>query len=503
MKLKQLRLNHKVLHELTLNFSDRSEQIFDRRYGLHFLVGVNGTGKSTLMRALFEIFRRVQRGEEPLFRFHLEYELGVGAERRDCLISNWDGTLTYQVRGQETREGLLPERTLAFTSGAEREWLPHRAVLTTPKPGSAHTIEKLSGAERFLRERPGHMGTAVAEQNGANSGLVRLIHSESLPIVVLAGWLSESAAAQQREQDDGTLHERPLADVFKAARFQGLAGFSLRFRLPTDGDSSERTTMAELARFAVRRLRQGAERLLVFDLTQSGLARKILEPFGSGFAFFEAVERLSQARGDEPALLQEVNLFLERQPPEVVQSQPTPEPEKLHLFDWLSDGERSFLGRMGLFSILGDMESLIILDEPEVHFNDYWKRQIVYYMDQALRNHPKRSHVLITTHSTMALTDAHSDEVLVLDRKGAHTGQATDPGVETFAADPSDLLVSVFDAEQSAGRYTVKVINDMLTKDPGGEQRKSRLTALAEATAPGYWNYRIRRELQRLEDKER
>jgi len=42
----------------------------------------------------------------------------------------------------------------------------------------------------------------------------------------------------------------------------------------------------------------------------------------------------------------------------------------------LSDGERSFLGRLCLMPLLRDSEALVLLDEPEVHFkttgNDTW-----------------------------------------------------------------------------------------------------------------------------------
>ena len=41
------------------------------------------------------------------------------------------------------------------------------------------------------------------------------------------------------------------------------------------------------------------------------------------------------------------------------------------LYDWLSDGEQEFLGRMALFHLLADQDdALVILDEPETHFND-------------------------------------------------------------------------------------------------------------------------------------
>ncbi len=44
----------------------------------------------------------------------------------------------------------------------------------------------------------------------------------------------------------------------------------------------------------------------------------------------------------------------------------------------LSDGERSFLGRMCLFCMLRGQEALVLLDEPEVHFNDGSVRHVTF-----------------------------------------------------------------------------------------------------------------------------
>ena len=103
--------------------------------------------------------------------------------------------------------------------------------------------------------------------------------------------------------------------------------------------------------------------------------------------------------------LQEVNIFLERENEDNGLKQP------LHLFNWLSDGEQSFLGRMCLFNILRQEDTLILLDEPEVHFNDYWKRQIVNMLDGVLQG--RNSHVLISTHSSITLTDVPREDIIL------------------------------------------------------------------------------------------
>jgi len=43
------------------------------------------------------------------------------------------------------------------------------------------------------------------------------------------------------------------------------------------------------------------------------------------------------------------------------------------------------LASLCLISFLDESEALILLDEPEVHFNDKWKRQLVFMLNQSLK----------------------------------------------------------------------------------------------------------------------
>ena len=69
-------------------------------------------------------------------------------------------------------------------------------------------------------------------------------------------------------------------------------------------------------------------------------------------------------------------------------------------YEELSDGEQMVLGRMALFHLLQNHhDALLLLDEPETHFNDKWKREIVDIIDDAIGN--TANDVLISTHSSL------------------------------------------------------------------------------------------------------
>nr|WP_277620406.1 AAA family ATPase [Rippkaea orientalis] len=168
------------------------------------------------------------------------------------------------------------------------------------------------------------------------------------------------------------------------------------------------------------------------------------------------------------------------------------------MLDWLSDGEKSFLGRMCLLTLLETDEALILLDEPEVHFNDFWKRQIVNLIDINLKN--RQSHILISTHSSITLTDVPKENIMVLDRNGNYTNKSLKPSMNTFAADPSDIMVHVFGSPYPSGELSInRLENELENKfNRSPQERKETLENLKDVVASGYWRFVIRQELQTL-----
>ena len=102
---------------------------------------------------------------------------------------------------------------------------------------------------------------------------------------------------------------------------------------------------------------------------------------------------------------------------------------------------------------------IIILDEPEVHFNDVWKREIVHMLNQVLEG--CSSHAIISTHSSIALTDVGQEDILVFRRFGQYVegdDAVMQPGIRTLGADPSDIMVHVFGTGFASGEYSVRYI---------------------------------------------
>ena len=137
-------------------------------------------------------------------------------------------------------------------------------------------------------------------------------------------------------------------------------------------------------------------------------------------------------------------------------------------FDELSDGEQMVLGRMALFYLLKDQDDvLLLLDEPETHFNDKWKREIVEIIDEAIGE--TANEVIIATHSALTLTDVFSEEIILLekDKKTGKAGLKPLPdNVHTFGATGDHPLRDVFGSLDTVGQRSSTLLEVLLLACP-------------------------------------
>lgn len=514
-----------VLRDLKIDFGDLTPRSHlteqPRQYAIDFLVGVNGTGKSTVLRLLGAIFKALESStlDDIKTGFLLEYLLrseGDSAENRIIIEHQKDPESgvwqTQFMRNSEPLdafdENLLPHRVVVLTTGSEDHWLSLQTDRDR-RNTQDQTALGLSVAERYQAELPGFLPRPEAQEETPAAQLRRLIfmRQRHLPLVTLCGLISNYGVTEKRKQ--------PLYHILEETNIRSLAGFSLRCRLYEELSSdSARQTVAALRSLATRTVRQGPDLLLVFlnkTDNPSSMVGQILqhESLGRGLALFEQLYPLTEPDEFGNQVLQDVDIFLQLYLPLAKPGQdnatdnvdPAVKPP-LHLLKWFSDGEQTFLGRMALLSILDRANTLALLDEPEVHFNDYWKRRIVKLLNSVMREH--EVHALITTHSSIALTDVSKDDVIRLERDGVYTSNTPPVPIQTFGADPSDIIVHVFNAPHATGQYSVDEILDLLRQSEEAQNARARqqeiekLTGKMEGIAPGYFRFRVREQIHRL-----
>lgn len=517
MKLIQFHIEHyRVLRNLWIQFSrtDEQHQAAQQGYALDFLAGVNGTGKSTVLRLLGKLFTQLLT-ENYYFPIPVEltYTLKVGTEVTRVTISNLivgdDQTeasrvLQYRKNDENWRQeklpsNLLPQQIIFYTTGSEQEWLAELEGADETEE-TVGLINELDEADAYIQELPGHRSDHENEgwEPIKTDNPILFIYAKRLPLVALCGLIA-SRHSQIESQPE------ILYPVLESIGLETLAGFSLRVRVhPSLTHPTQQEIVNRLANVADHIIRQGSDRLFVFN-TPAQIARRqqqtpsIFTIYDSPIILFQHLNALYEHQPYYDPPLQGVNLFLRRSRSDHTNNEDQPVNNNtgmLHLFDWLSDGEQSFLGRMALFALFRTNNLLILLDEPEVHFNDVWKREIVNMLDKIMGGHA--SHALITTHSSIALTDVRPQDILVLRRQGALTeGQdaVRPPGIETLGADPSDILVHVFGTRSASGERSIRFIREEIAR----RNTTQELEDLEKMVAPGYWRYRIQLEMQRLQ----
>lgn len=505
MKLIRLFIkDHLLLHELNLRFDRNGRLDETESYRLDFLVGVNGSGKSTLLRTLVEIFSSLQTGEGADFQYKLEYELdNQRLPFRISVEKFLDPTLVfYRVittvhkpdNSIDTIENPVldsqywPENIIVYTTGAEAEWENiQNHYFRSTNTNAADKKILADTTHRFVQESPGNFRKEEPGDLATNVIPFQLMRSSRMRAITLCGLL--------RYTSDPDNH-KSLAGVLDAVGIENFSGFSLRFRIYDR--LSDKSFFEKLGQLDPKPiiLQQASDRLVVFDLIKDpGTAHRILDLFGSTFDLFTA---LDAQLDDDPThtgipTLQEINLFLQMKSVKPVDGEfANAHIPSVFLLDWLSDGERAFLGRMSLLAMLDMKDSLIILDEPEVHFNDYWKREVVRFLDGMMRGYS--NHLLITTHSSILLSDVTENQVTVFVKSPEGITEQRRPGIKTFGADPSEIMMVTFDTELSSG---TKSENELITAIRNGDREK--VVGLLEMIGPGMWRFRLKQRLEEID----
>lgn len=128
-----------------------------------------------------------------------------------------------------------------------------------------------------------------------------------------------------------------------------------------------------------------------------------------------------------------------------------------------SDGEHQFLHTMGICLLLGDKSTLMLLDEPETHFNPEWRSEFISLLKDSLNksgtNHLMRD-ILITSHSPFIISDCFPDKVVVF-KKGKQPINALQLNFRTYGTSIDIITENIFKKNNTIGDLSRKEIEDI------------------------------------------
>ena len=160
--------------------------------------------------------------------------------------------------------------------------------------------------------------------------------------------------------------------------------------------------------------------------------------------------------------------------------------EKELLLKEFSDGEHQFIHTMAICLLLKDSDSLILLDEPETHFNPSWRSHFVSILDKTLKNacsnikqHDSRyvnfmKDILITTHSPFIISDSRADHVIVVTKEGDHAKaeMASAMGINTYGASTSFIQTKIFGSTDTIGEKAYQEMKSIGMQTDKDKQQK-------------------------------
>ncbi|HEX5002668.1 MAG TPA: restriction system-associated AAA family ATPase [Bacteroidia bacterium] len=115
-----------------------------------------------------------------------------------------------------------------------------------------------------------------------------------------------------------------------------------------------------------------------------------------------------------------------------------------------SDGEHQFLHTMGICLMLKDRRTLLLLDEPETHFNPKWRAEFIKILNSSIKAGGTNNFlkdVLLTSHSPFIISDCMPDNVLFFKKNEKNlleAKRATELGLNTYGSSVDYILRNFF-----------------------------------------------------------
>ncbi len=484
MRLDRLRLlGFRGLEDVTIHFPD---PVLDYKGAdVRFFVGRNGSGKSSALEALALIFSHLAAGAHPGFDFELDYRLH-GEEVRLTTLSG-DGTQRHGIEASRREPGDEHHRPVPLGS-SNVSLLPDRIIgySTGPTSGMGDALFRaIQRLEEEIRIEEGEEDddTEPSEtiRHNRESFLANpqtlFLDATGSALPALAALLSE-----RRHQLLGLVLEPVGLDPVRP-----LLSFSLQIASEWDAllpeyehkEFNELLQVAETVTLVEHADDGGSHLVAAFDVDEDLIAKHLPKLVGTPLTFLETLVTWSRRR-----VLQRVRLIMRKHDI----------PEPITDND-LSDGELFYLSRYALMLLASETrESLLLLDEPETHFNDNWKTELVEGMIRALGGDETRNdgghQVVVATHSSLTLTDAEAALVqLFVCRDG--TIEVLDPPISTFGAAPGDLGQLLFGLDAPVGNFAERTLRRALERGDPAE-----LDRLSGAMGPGYLRLAVQARLE-------
>ncbi len=513
MKLRSIKLLDGDALGILQGFEHSFAPVSDESIEPLCFIGQNGSGKSRLLRCLAEIFywidsrTRLFRPETSNtigFRFELEYEI-KDAESARCIrirnVSDQKKPEIFEViedeekaiKGAEAIRDVLPRFIVGYTSG-ENETLS--VPFLDVRQDYAAELRERALLRRSEREdipdlrlvmMDYHSNFAVlaanfllqpAERLSFFKDFIRISDIESFRLIIQ---LNHAAAKRKIkikvEEADGTVREEIRKGVQLVPQLEEYVSRLTRCAVCYDYNEDEQRWTLDF---------------LVNEETRAAFRHF----FGTPYELCMAFQRLSMLNDLMVPKEHRERINKLRRYRKIVVKPPVPaEEDKVFRFESvrlklkgsagaldyisISDGEHQFAHIFGTLLIFDHPNVLLLLDEPESHFNPQWRIKFVPQVNSIAQG--KHQCLLLTSHAPFVISDTRADNVYIFKRsEDGKTIVAASPKNQTYGASFDRLLEDVFGIKPPISRQSLTALKE-LQKSTDPKEIEARLDDFGES----------------------
>ncbi|AEE19690.1 restriction system-associated AAA family ATPase [Dokdonia sp. 4H-3-7-5] len=178
-----------------------------------------------------------------------------------------------------------------------------------------------------------------------------------------------------------------------------------------------------------------------------------------------------------------------------------------------SDGEQQFLHTIGICLMLKERRTLLLLDEPETHFNPAWRAKFIKILNDSIEagnlkngaNVHLLKDVLLTSHSPFIISDCMPNNVIFFDRDKktelVEAKSAKELEFNTFGTSVETILDELFNYNQSIGDWSNETLMEIEFDNIKTEADKKALKKELRILGPSIEKDLVLAKLNRLDLK--
>lgn len=541
MKLEYLYIDgYKGLKRLKLQFKEQTGVV-----PVDFLIGCNGSGKSSVLEAVGLIFTRIMQNELPGFIFELKYRMPDGTgiyvkpqKKGFCDASGRRRKLYVELEKNGKTQQLysipdeyLPDRIISYCSGANSSM--EDILIRSPRASLASDLYDLSlamdvengeGPVSGKEEHPGE--SSVARGEAAEEILSFYERLDVNPRVLFLDAVTSKFilpalfAVMPFDMQDDRISEKALRyatlrkKLLKRLNIRLIpAAFSLRIDDTRLEEAADRPQMSILRRLLSQDVKGKALSNCVIHRTSTDRLEEDGSLAGETAAVF--LFESWEAEGEKVFYHPMLQRYFDGSPFALISTLLTAwregvireihfsyrngDERGLYEMEDLSDGELMWLARIGLILMAQNHcgeNTLFLYDEPDVHFNDDWSRDFVRFVyAMCSMDGTSGNEFLVATHSDLILTDAMRSQIHLFENPTGSRTEVKELEISTFAAGRDSISKQVFKAS-SIGGFASDTIKELIAEtDP------EQLAQAISKIGPGYQRFRLQEQLYALLEK--